>query len=78
MLRYLHKLLPNVAVLSAVAVSIPIASDESLSRAFILKVRSIQSRRESVRGFEIAHEMTLVVQADLERDLFHAQKTRLQ
>src|ERR1041384_6274274 len=41
-------------------------------------MRSVQCGRESVGRLEVTHEMTLVVQSNLERDLFHTQETRLQ
>lgn len=40
-----------------------------------LKMGSIQRRRESVGRFEISDEVALVIQSDLECDLFHTQET---
>ena len=77
MLCDLHKVLPNGAWLITVAVPmpVPIASIICFSGVFVLEVRSIQSRRESIGRLEIAHEMTLVIQSHLKRNLFHAQET---
>jgi len=49
-----------------------------LNGGFVFEVRSIQRGRESVGRFEVTHEVTLVVQANLECDLLHAQEARLQ
>ena len=76
MLCDLHELFANSSWLIAIAVSI--ASVVRFSRGFVFEVRSIESRGESVGCLEVAHEMTFVIQPNLERNLFHAQKTRLE
>ena len=66
------QLLPNFARLIAIASVVPVVS---VLFAVAIEMRSVKGRRVSVSRFEVAHEMTLVVKSDLERDLLNTQKT---
>ena len=54
-----------------------VAAIMRFGHGFVPELRSIKCRRETVGAFEVAHEVTLVVQANLVRDLFHTEKARL-
>lgn len=71
-MRLVHIVTIGVSVTISVGVSVPVTV------AVAFELQAIDRRRETVSGLEVPHEVTLVVQSDLKRDLFHAQETRLQ
>jgi len=74
-LRDLDQVLANTLV-SAIAIgwTMTITITVSFGSGLLLELRSIKRRRESVGRFEVTHEVTLVVQANLECDFLHAEE----
>lgn len=59
----------------AAAVPVPVVVAVAVSVSVAFELRAVNCRRVSVGRFEVSDEVALVVQADLEGYLFHAQKT---
>ena len=82
MLCDLGELLPDLTGLISIVgvVSVASMSDAvvTVSGAVVFEMGSVECWRVSVGGFEVAHEMTFVVQSNLVCDLLHTQETRLQ